>query len=76
MGSLTVTNLSPVGLGRGWADRATNNLQFTDDVVYSRGAHDAKPIIVTPAEHDDLIAFLQALTSDDLANALRPPPQP
>jgi cytochrome c peroxidase len=32
--------------------------------VYSRGARDARPVILTPAERDDLIAFLHALTSD------------
>jgi cytochrome c peroxidase len=44
--------------------------------VYSRGAHDARPIILTPAERDDVIAFLQALTSDDLARTQPPPPEP
>ena len=33
--------------------------------VYSRGARDDRPIILTPVERDDLVMFLQALTSDD-----------
>lgn len=33
--------------------------------VYSRGARDARPPILTPVERAALIAFLEALTSDD-----------
>lgn len=33
--------------------------------VYSRGARDDRPPILTPVERADLIAFLEALTSDD-----------
>jgi cytochrome c peroxidase len=38
--------------------------------VYGRGARDERPLILTPAEHVDLIAFLEALTSDDMRDAL------
>jgi cytochrome c peroxidase len=37
--------------------------------VYSRGARDARPIILLPSERDDLVAFLHALTSDHVAHA-------
>jgi cytochrome c peroxidase len=37
--------------------------------VYQRGAGDAQPLILTPFERDDLVAFLGALTSDDGAIA-------
>jgi cytochrome c peroxidase len=40
--------------------------EAVDLEVYSRGASEAHPIILTPSERDDLIAFLAALTSDDL----------
>jgi outer membrane receptor protein involved in Fe transport len=42
MGGISVAGVSSVGLGRGWVDRVTNNLQFIDDLVYSRGAHNWK----------------------------------
>jgi outer membrane receptor protein involved in Fe transport len=42
MGGISVTGLSTVGLGRGWVDRATNNIQFINDMVYNRGAHNWK----------------------------------
>lgn len=39
--------------------------EAVDMEVYSRGAHDDRQPILTPVERTDLIAFLQALTSDD-----------
>jgi outer membrane receptor protein involved in Fe transport len=42
LGTLSVSPLSGVGLGRGWAVYNTNNIQFVDDVVYTRGAHSLK----------------------------------
>lgn len=38
MGSLLVSGLSQVGLGRGWVDRNTNRFQFVNGTVYTRGA--------------------------------------
>jgi hypothetical protein len=32
--------------------------------MYARGGRDDRPPILTPAERDDLVAFLQAVTSD------------
>lgn len=43
--------------------------EAVDLEVYSRGAREERPIILTPVERADLIAFLQALTSDDAAPA-------
>jgi hypothetical protein len=42
MGTLNVTNLTGVGLGRGWVDRNTNRFQFVDNAVYTRGANTLK----------------------------------
>jgi cytochrome c peroxidase len=50
--------------------------EAVDLEVYSRGAHDARPIVLTPAQRDDLLAFLQALTSDDLAHTVPSPREP
>jgi cytochrome c peroxidase len=41
--------------------------EAVDLEVYSRGARDDRPPILTPVERADLIAFLQALTIDDAA---------
>ncbi|HEX4419062.1 MAG TPA: cytochrome c peroxidase [Kofleriaceae bacterium] len=38
--------------------------EAVDLEVYSRGARDSRPLILTPAERSDLIAFLATLTSD------------
>jgi cytochrome c peroxidase len=38
--------------------------EAVDLELYARGARDDRPPILTPAERDDLVAFLQALTSD------------
>lgn len=35
-----------------------------DHEIYYRGTQDGRPLILTPAEREDLLAFLQALTSD------------
>jgi hypothetical protein len=42
MGSISVTGVADVGLGRGWVDYATNKFQVTDDLVYNRGGHSLK----------------------------------
>ena len=47
--------------------------EAVDLEVYSRGASEARPIILTPSEREDLIAFLAALTSGDLADLPAPP---
>lgn len=39
--------------------------EAVDLEVYRRGVRDDRPLILTPAERDDLVAFLQALTSAD-----------
>jgi cytochrome c peroxidase len=36
--------------------------EAVDLEVYGRGAHDTGPTILTPAERDDVVAFLQALS--------------
>jgi cytochrome c peroxidase len=41
--------------------------EAVDLEVYSRGARDDRPAILTPVERADLIAFLEALTCDDAA---------
>jgi cytochrome c peroxidase len=41
--------------------------EAVDREVYNRGARDARPLILTPVQRADLVAFLQSLTSDDLA---------
>ena len=38
--------------------------EAVDLEMYARGARDDRPPILTPAERDDLVAFLRALTSD------------
>ena len=38
--------------------------EAVDIEVYNRGAQDDRPLILTPAERDDVVAFLQALTSE------------
>ena len=38
--------------------------EAVDLELYARGARDDRPPILTPAERGDLVAFLQALTSD------------
>lgn len=45
--------------------------EAVDLEVYYRGAREDRPLILTPAEREDLIAFLDALTSDAVA---KPPP--
>jgi cytochrome c peroxidase len=42
--------------------------EAVDLEVYNRGAHDDRPLILTPAERGALMAFLQALTSEDAAS--------
>jgi cytochrome c peroxidase len=37
--------------------------EAVDLEVYARGTRDARPVILTPAERDDVIAFLRALSS-------------
>jgi cytochrome c peroxidase len=44
--------------------------EAVDLEVYYRGARDDRPLILTPAEREDLITFLQALTSDDVTPPL------
>jgi cytochrome c peroxidase len=41
--------------------------EAVDLEMYARGGHADRPPILTPAERDDLVAFLRALTSDDAA---------
>jgi cytochrome c peroxidase len=41
--------------------------EAVDLEVYSRGNRDDRPLILTPAERDDLVAFLEALTSESAA---------
>lgn len=41
--------------------------EAVDREVYNRGARDARPLILTPVQRAELVAFLQSLTSDDLA---------
>ena len=38
--------------------------EAVDLEVYHRGARDDRPLILTPVERDDLVAFLQALSGD------------
>ncbi len=38
--------------------------EAVDLELYYRGAQDGRPLILTPQERDDLVAFLKALTSD------------
>jgi cytochrome c peroxidase len=45
--------------------------EAVDLEVYCRGAREERPLILTPAEREDLIAFLHALTGDAVA---KPPP--
>jgi len=45
--------------------------EAVDLEIYYRGAREDRPLILTPAEREDLIAFLQALTGDAVA---KPPP--
>lgn len=45
--------------------------EAVDLEVYYRGAREDRPLILTPAEREDLIAFLHTLTSEDVA---KPPP--
>lgn len=45
--------------------------EAVDLEIYYRGAREDRPLILTPAEREDLIAFLHALTSDAVA---KPPP--
>ncbi|HZJ63347.1 MAG TPA: cytochrome c peroxidase [Kofleriaceae bacterium] len=44
--------------------------------LYARGARDDRPPILTPAERDDLVAFLQALTSNAAPGEGRTPCPP
>jgi len=49
-------------------DGSVPTLAETVDLeVYNRGARDTRPLILTPVQRADLVAFLQSLTSDDLA---------
>ena len=41
-GAINTSGLSPVGLGRAWADRKTNSFEYIDDVSYNLGAHSLK----------------------------------
>ena len=45
--------------------------ETVDLEVYNRGDRDARPLILTPVQRADLVAFLQSLTSDDLAREQR-----
>jgi cytochrome c peroxidase len=45
--------------------------EAVDLEVYSREARDGRPLILTPVQRADLVAFLQSLTSDDLATDRR-----
>lgn len=42
VGSVNVTGVSGVGLGRGWVDRKINRFQYVDDLLYNLGAHSLK----------------------------------
>ncbi|MBI2822597.1 MAG: TonB-dependent receptor, partial [Acidobacteria bacterium] len=42
LGSINVTGVSGIGLGRGWVDRKINRFQYIDDVLFNRGAHSLK----------------------------------
>jgi hypothetical protein len=42
MGTLSISGVTSVGLGRGWVDRSTNRFQFVSNGVYSRGANTLK----------------------------------
>lgn len=39
--------------------------------VYSRGARDARPLILTPSERSDVVAFLEALSDDRIDPAVQ-----
>ena len=53
-------------------DGSVPTLAETVDLeVYNRGARDERPLILTPVQRADLVAFLQSLTSDDLATDRR-----
>lgn len=53
-------------------DGSVPTLAETVDLeVYNRGDRDARPLILTPVQRADLVAFLQSLTSDDLATDRR-----
>jgi cytochrome c peroxidase len=43
--------------------------EAVDLEIYSRGARDDRPLIATPREREELVAFLEALTADDAARA-------
>jgi len=45
--------------------------EAVDLEVYSRGARDARPIILTPSERSDILAFLEALNGDRSETAAR-----
>lgn len=50
-------------------DGSTKTLADAVDLeVYSRSTRGVRPVILTPSERDDVVAFLRALTSDDLAH--------
>lgn len=40
--------------------------------VYSRGTHGDRPLFLTPVERDDLVEFLEALTSDSVRPVAAP----
>jgi hypothetical protein len=42
LGAISVSGVTGIGAGRGWADRATNLYQFINDMTYNRGAHSLK----------------------------------
>jgi cytochrome c peroxidase len=43
--------------------------EAVDHEIYYRGTQDGRPLILTPAEREDLLAFLHALTSDPTVSA-------
>jgi cytochrome c peroxidase len=45
--------------------------EAVDLEVYSRGARDDRPLILTPLERAELIAFLEALTAEDPVEGMR-----
>ena len=42
VGTINVTNVTGVGLGRGWVNYVVNHFQSADDLAYARGAHSLK----------------------------------
>jgi hypothetical protein len=42
LGSINVSGVTGIGLGRGWVNRLINRFQYIDDMVYNSGAHSLK----------------------------------